>query len=309
MDDERKVRRFLERCLSEASPGAVVVVDSDDAHAWSHALLRALAAPPALGAGKLFVLPDPTVATAGDCVDRMRVALTTIDVALQRRIDVLLVPNVMDVASANKSLPSQLAALHAAHPRCKTLYVVEARADVEARKALQRRDYLRLLGPTVVPLANADPKAYFRALDGAEARAAPTSLLATEVPDPELAAFVAYDAVAEQTGTSLDAWRGLSDAFLASVALDAEATHSSHQDALQGMAAELRRRAVAGVATSRASTQVLTRCGLHANLARQLHLHAAHAPTNPDAALLDAALAKHVDQALRLRAKKSRETK
>ena len=213
-------------------------------------------------------LPDPSSSPAGEVVEVVRVALATINIATNKATDLVVVCGLFDAVMANKSLPANLAALPSARGR-KVAYAIDAR-DPEARSALLRRDFIRTLGPIISmsALPGADLKAYIKDLDANSARVMDVFTISDDG-DP----FAKYDdAASQKIKASSESIRNVIVTFAASSALDMIATTTSRDYyALVAMSHDMRVQAASALPVESAlkvTSQVLTRCGLHANVSR-----------------------------------------
>jgi hypothetical protein len=221
----------------------------------------------------IMILPYET---AGTIVERVRTALTTSDVTRNCKIDVILVPNIFDAALSNKSLPSNLGALKGS-PGRKIVYLVDIR-DSGVQAALARRDFLKSLGPVIVPAAyftERDPHKRINAyLVDIEREFQNRNSEELKFSDP----YVLYDEMKDNTALVRDDVVRVVDTFILASMLEKASIHKD-RDALQNLMTGLHVFSL-GLLPVDSSTsakkkrvgnsQVATRCGLHANLHKEL---------------------------------------
>jgi hypothetical protein len=220
----------------------------------------------------IMTLPE---ATAGALVERVRVALTTVDVATNKKVDILLVTNVYEAALANKSLPANLGALKSGSG-VRVAYMLDAR-DPDVRAALSRRDFLKALGPIFVPpYANFQEKNEKKQLKEFLAKVdikdSPSSL----INDDEYNVLVGYDRMRDNKKASREHIQNVVDMFVLASRLEVLALNRD-ADALQAIATGIQEYSIESLPVhpvsnivKKTTSQALTRCGMHVNIQKQL---------------------------------------
>ena len=265
----------------------------------------------------ILQLPDPSTTTSGGILDVLRVALTAFDLARNMRPEFVVVPNMGECAFTNKSLPANAGALKQAAGRC-AVYLFDVRND-DIREAVLRRDFIRSIGQIFYDVFSTDietlmrvrtPKSRERDLrtyvdvftKSANARRQEETAVARRrkaaEEDDEIVfdPWYAYDNFRCPSSSS-EKGGGVSkmlDLFSVSCAIEKCANDSKDFHALCSLAEGIREAAASTLCpgvqkscTRNSASQMLNRCGLHANLSGDLAMVSVVAGRSPSVVLSD----------------------
>jgi hypothetical protein len=305
----------LERYFSTLKPlkRVILLVDSDT-HEVAEALCRKLEM------SVVLRLPDPSTSTAGGVMDALRVAMTAFDLARKMSPEFVLIPNVCECVFMNKSLPANIATLKHAPGRC-AVFLFDAREE-DVRLALSRRDFIRSIGPVLFDVETAYDanqtsktrekelrsyleKVHRRCCSSSSSSSKVAKSAAADDDDDEPTASSALD----EGSSSEDPWnvyesiddvKGLSrktletfvSSFRTSSIVEKKANGSRDYYALVFLADGIRQASIESIAEfvgrAKKTSQMQTRCGLHANLCQDVASAAADAGRSTAAILADA---------------------
>lgn len=312
----------LERYFSTLKPlkRVILLVDSDT-HEVAEALCRKLEM------SVVLRLPDPSTSTAGGVMDALRVAMTAFDLARKMSPEFVLIPNVCECVFMNKSLPANIATLKHAPGRC-AVFLFDAREedvrlalsrrdfirsigpvlfDVETAydanqtsktREKELRSYLEKVHRRCCSSSSSSKVAKSAAKKcSSVARSAadddePTASSALDEGSSSEDPWNVYESIDDVKGLSRKTLETFVSSFRTSSIVEKKANGSRDYYALVFLADGIRQASIESIAKfvghAKKTSQMQTRCGLHANLCQDVASAAADAGRSTAAILADA---------------------
>lgn len=275
MEDE--ARQSLEFLLDKSTPERTVLIVESDINEFSRSLMK-------INTNISNVnLHTFSTCTSSEVVEIIQASSTAIDIGRRISPEIVFVQGIYDAAMMNKSLPSNLSALPLTTGR-RICYLIDGK-DRDARRALLRRDFLRTLGTIVFNVEkkgykiDANVKQHERNLKSFIKELETLYLVHNDV-DKSVDTWAVYENLSSAR-YRVDKSRKLSKEELESVIgcyMDSSVIDklSLERDfyALTSIAEDIRiaSTAMLEIESEKKSTQLLTRCGMHANLCRDAML-------------------------------------
>lgn len=270
MDDQDEVEKSIIFLLRESTPNRSVLIVQCDVSEFTKIAHRAHAKITSIN------LHEFAHCTSAEIIEIVRASLSCSDIGKRMSADIVLVQGIYEVALTNKSLPANVSSLPLKAGR-KVCYLIDA-MDRDARQALLRRDFLRMLGPTFFKAGmnfpfHKDPKrqerelkAYIKEIDEL------SKYVYNDDFDTCIDTWAVYENVPSiKTATENDI-RRIVESYHESSVIDKLSLERDFYS-LSSIADDIRLESTSSyddVVHDKKSTQLFTRCGMHANLRRDM---------------------------------------